>query len=164
MALLNVPIPTRPSSCPGVQEQVTQRSPGNYLLQSPTYPTPAAEQLAYQHSSTEISEGVDALSQQEPFLAVREEDTHLQMCRDMTHWCSAPSLPTFVGHLDQGRELIEYHDGTNSITILGEVFGQGQKHLRRLVRILLKNPDLPHAKHGELSGLDDADTDHSIIY
>jgi len=57
----------------------------------------------------------------------------------MSLWGTDTSSPTRVGQLDQGREVLEYHDGVSSVTILGEVFGQ--KHPKRLVRILLRDPD-----------------------
>jgi hypothetical protein len=41
-----------------------------------------------------------------------------------------------MGQPTQGREVLEYHDGVNSTTILGELFGH--KNPRKLVRILLR--------------------------
>jgi hypothetical protein len=89
---------------------------------------------------------------------VGEEDSQLQICREMSQWGTDASSPTRMGQLDRGREVIEYHDGINSITILGEIFGQ--KHSKRLVRIVLKDPDPPQGKQRELSGLDDVDAEY----
>jgi len=51
--------------------------------------------------------------------------------------------------------VIEYYDRLNSITILGEVFGQQQR--KRLIRVVVPGPDGLAAKQRELAGLDDAD-------
>ncbi|RFU27849.1 hypothetical protein B7463_g8504, partial [Scytalidium lignicola] len=69
---------------------------------------------------------------------VTEEDTQLETCRKIAQWSDDPVSPTRVGHPVQGREVLEYHDGVNSTTILGELFGQ--KRPRRFVRILLREP------------------------
>lgn len=89
---------------------------------------------------------------------VQEEDSELQICREMSQWGKQDSPHNRVGHLDQAREVIEYHEGVNSITILGEVFGR--KHPRKLVRIVLRDSDLPRGKSRELSGLDDVDAEY----
>lgn len=57
-----------------------------------------------------------------------------------------------------GREIIEYHGGINSITILGEALGQ-QRH-NRLVKVVVLD-DRPELKANQvLSGLDAADMEY----
>ncbi|KIW25997.1 uncharacterized protein PV07_09129 [Cladophialophora immunda] len=76
--------------------------------------------------------------------SVRDVDAELEICRQLSRWRTDSFTSTRVGDRDKGREIIEYHDGIYSTTILGEVFGQ--KKPRRLVRLILSE-----AKPGEVS-------------
>jgi hypothetical protein len=69
---------------------------------------------------------------------VSEEDTQLETCRKIAQWDDVCASPLRIGHPAQGQEILEYHDGVNSTTILGELFGQ--RNPRRFVRILLREP------------------------
>lgn len=90
--------------------------------------------------------------------SVPEEDSQLQICREMSQWRTDATSPTRMGLLSQDREVIEYHDGTNSITILGEVFAQ--ECPRRLVRILLRDPHSTTGKTPEMASLEKADREY----
>lgn len=81
-----------------------------------------------------------------------EGDSQLQICRKIAHWDDDQVLPTLIGQPTQGREVLEYHDGVDSTTILGELFGH--KNPRKLVRILLHEP--APAKHSPLEHLENA--------
>ena len=84
--------------------------------------------------------------------AVLQEDSQLEICREMSQWGSDFTVRTNVGEAEQGQEILEYHDGINSVTILGDVFGR--KSPRKFVRIVLRDRD---AK--EQQGVSDPDAD-----
>lgn len=94
-----------------------------------------------------------------PEQPVHEEDAHLQICREMSHWGSDSTSPTQFGYPKKGRGVIEYHDGTSSVTILSEILGR--KRPRKLVRIVIEDPISPlggpRAESGLESSLDEAD-------
>ena len=58
----------------------------------------------------------------------------------MSQWQSAAPLgtPTSSSPQSKGQEIMEYHGGTNSMTILSEVLGRAPP--KRLVRIVLRDP------------------------
>lgn len=89
---------------------------------------------------------------------VREDETQLHMCREMSQWGSDASSPTRLGLMNQGREVIEYHGGTNCMTILSEVFAKAPP--KRLVRIVLSNQNPNPGQPRELLGLDEADVEY----
>ena len=138
-------------------EQVNHDVPRSHLQHELQLPGPSVEQREHNNPSPDPAGGTKKSGYQQSPQAVRQEDTLLEMCREMSQWGSDTSLPTLVGQADEGLEVVEYHDGTNSMTILGEVFGQGRKHRRSLVRVVLPNSNHHHGQTGELSGLDDAD-------
>lgn len=70
--------------------------------------------------------------------AVLEEDAPLETCRKIANCSDNAFSPTQPSHLPKGREILEYHDGVNSTTILGELFGQNS--CGRFVRLLLDEP------------------------
>jgi len=77
----------------------------------------------------------------------------------MSHWGSDSTYPTQFGYPKKGRGVIEYHDGTSSVTILSEILGR--KRPRKLVRIVIEDPKSPpgiaQAQSGLESGLDEAE-------
>ncbi|KAK5062908.1 hypothetical protein LTR84_004984 [Exophiala bonariae] len=73
---------------------------------------------------------------------VSPEESQLETCR-MIAGCGDDQLsPLRVGHQTKKREILEYYDGVNSTTILGELFGQDEP--RRFVQITV----------GESSGIE----------
>lgn len=62
-------------------------------------------------------------------------------------WGDDQLSPLRVGHQTKGREILEYYDGINSTTILGELFGQNEP--RRFVKITV----------GESSGVEQGHTE-----
>ncbi|EXJ66163.1 uncharacterized protein A1O5_10779 [Cladophialophora psammophila CBS 110553] len=62
----------------------------------------------------------------------------------MTRWDEEVTSPTRREHLSQGREVMEYHGGTNQMTILSEVLGRLRP--KRFVRIVLSDtlPSMPN--------------------
>lgn len=90
--------------------------------------------------------------------AVPEDESQLQIVREMSQWGTDAASPTRIRSLNQGREVIEYQGGTNAITILSDVFAKGTP--KRLVRIVLRDQDLIPGQERELFGLDDADVEY----
>lgn len=69
---------------------------------------------------------------------VLEEDTPLETCRKIANCSDSVFSPTEAAHSAKAREVLEYHDGVDSATILGELFGQ--RSCGRFVRLLLDDP------------------------
>jgi hypothetical protein len=90
--------------------------------------------------------------------AVPEDESQLQICREMSQWGTDTVSPTKIKPLDQGREVIEYYGGTNQVTILSEVFAKGAP--KRLVRIVLSEQNVVPGQQRELLGLDQADVEY----
>lgn len=108
-------------------------------------------------SSTNIPTETDA-SPSGNSEAVPEDESQLQICREMSLWGTDAVTATRIKPLDQGREVIEYYGGTNQITILSDVFAKGSP--KRLVRIVLSDQNLIPGQERELFGLDAADIDY----
>lgn len=66
--------------------------------------------------------------------------------------------PTSPSQNTNQREVFEYHDGVNSMTILGEALGQQQSN--RLVRIIVLDDGSKVDPQQAFPGLDDADIDY----
>jgi hypothetical protein len=73
----------------------------------------------------------------------------------MAGWGDDHSTPTRVGFRTKRREILEYYDGVNSTTILGELFGQSKP--RRFVRIKI-HESLPAAQ-GQTEDTEDTNMD-----
>lgn len=91
---------------------------------------------------------------------VGEDESQLQICREMSQWQSMNSHPAPISPTSprKGHEVIEFHGGINSVTILSEVLGRAP--LKRLVRIVLRDPQSGPRHRLELSGLDEADIEY----
>lgn len=91
---------------------------------------------------------------------VGEDESQLQICREMSQWQSTNShpAPTSPTSPPKGHEVIEFHGGINSVTILSEVLGRAP--LKRLVRIVLRGPESNPGSRLELCGLDEADIEY----
>lgn len=85
---------------------------------------------------------------------VQEHNAQLQICREIASGRSEGDTP----RLKQGREVIEYHDGTSSITILSKVFGNPQS--KKVVRIVLRDYEGNLSQQREFSGLETADLEY----
>lgn len=107
----------------------------------------------------QANSGASTLEAGSPEQPVHEDDAHLQICREMSHWGSDRTSPTQFGYPAKGRGVIEYHDGTNSVTILSEILSR--KRPRKLVRIVIEDPKISRgvvqAPGGLEVGLDEAD-------
>ena len=99
-------------------------------------PAPAPAEHVLDWTSTNAS---SLLRDDSSVHAVPQEDSQLEICREMSQWGSDFTVRTNVGQADQGQEILEYHDGVNSVTILGDVFGR--KAPRKFVRIVLRDKD-----------------------
>ncbi|RFU29310.1 hypothetical protein B7463_g7038, partial [Scytalidium lignicola] len=92
---------------------------------------------------SEISETSPVPSLFDPSLdrdidAVAEEDSMLQTCQQMSNSGSDTSSTMSADWQHQRvQELIEYHDGISSVTILSDIFAKNRP--KRLVRIRLKD-------------------------
>lgn len=91
---------------------------------------------------------------------VGEDESQLQICREMSQWQSTNSHPAPISPASppKGHEVIEFHGGINSVTILSEVLGRAP--LKRLVRIVLRDPQSGPGHRLELCGLDEADVEY----
>jgi hypothetical protein len=70
---------------------------------------------------------------------VPEEDCQLRICRKIAGWGGNHSTRSKIAQMGcptRKRELLEYHDGVNSTTILGELFCQNNP--QRFVKIMLR--------------------------
>lgn len=86
---------------------------------------------------------------------VSEDDSHLQTFYRMSGEGAHLSPPAKLDNSGQGKHIVEYYGGLNSITVLGEVLGQRQR--RRLIQIDLPGPNTISAKQREFSGLEPSD-------
>ena len=82
---------------------------------------------------------------------VSEEESQLETCRKMAGWGDDHSTPTQVGFRTKRREILEYYDGINSTTILGELFGQNQP--QRFVKITIH--ESPPVTQGQTEDTED---------
>ena len=85
---------------------------------------------------------------------VGEDDVHLHICQEMSRGSVAAMSPSPQAQKLDRREVIEFHEGINSMTILGEVLGHQRPN--RLVRVVLAD-DPKVTSHHRFPGLDDAD-------
>ncbi|KAL2703936.1 hypothetical protein AAEP93_005007 [Penicillium crustosum] len=177
----SAPYPSRPRSEPAAatprfsdhdlsigREEIIPRLSTSGLPQEPLgQPTsvagnvatnPISHSAAQLHSPFESSESASSSTQVgQP---VGENDFQLQVCREMSQWQSAAPLgtPTSSSPQSKGQEIMEYHGGTNSMTILSEVLGRAPP--KRLVRIVLRDPGSDPRHQLESTGLDDADIEY----
>lgn len=84
---------------------------------------------------------------------VREEDIHMHICDEMSRGRPVDMSPTS----SNGCEVIEYHGGESSVTILGEALAQQQHN--RLVKVVLMSERLG-SNHGTAKGLDAIDMEY----
>ena len=68
---------------------------------------------------------------------VTEEESQLETCRKMAGWGEDQSTPASMSGRTEEREILEYHDGVNPTTILGELFAQSKP--RRFVRVAVRD-------------------------
>ena len=76
---------------------------------------------------------------------VSEEESQLEVCRKIAGWGDDKTTSTRLGHQTERREILEYYEGINSTTILGELFGHSKP--RRFVRITLRESAV--VEHGQ---------------
>ncbi|KAH8807487.1 fungal-specific transcription factor domain-containing protein [Xylogone sp. PMI_703] len=134
-------------------------------ISSPTYGSNVAEDNASSNLS-EISEASPVPSLFAPSLdretdAVAEEDSMLQTCQQMSNAGSDTASTMSVDWQHQRvQEVIEYHDGVSSVTILSDVLTKNRP--KRLVRIRLKDsyPQGGLLDANESSQLDEEDLGH----
>ena len=86
---------------------------------------------------------------------VSSEESQLEVCRMIAGWGDDQLSPARVGHQTKRREILEYYDGVNSTTILGELFGQTKP--RRFVKITVgeSNP----IEQGQIEDTESINTD-----
>ncbi|EXJ74998.1 uncharacterized protein A1O5_01694 [Cladophialophora psammophila CBS 110553] len=85
----------------------------------------------------------------------REEDVHFRICQEMSRARAAAMSPSYQAQNLDRREVIELHEGINSMTILGEVLGRQRPN--RLVRVVVANDGSKVCTHQPFPGLDHAD-------
>ncbi|EXJ66291.1 uncharacterized protein A1O5_10443 [Cladophialophora psammophila CBS 110553] len=66
------------------------------------------------------------------------ESVELDISRHVSQWSADSASPEQTDPHHQGREVIEYHEGINSATILGDTFGSKPQGF---VRITIRNPE-----------------------
>jgi hypothetical protein len=105
------------------------------------------------------SDGVDGAERTDSDVeTVLEEDFQLSICRKIAGWGddhSTKSTPSQVGCPTKSREILEYHDGVNSTTILGEFFCRNKP--RRFVKIMLR--ESVSGEQGESNNVEAANMD-----
>ncbi|KAF9889082.1 hypothetical protein FE257_008059 [Aspergillus nanangensis] len=110
-------------------------------------PPPPPFQSPYSSSPSQESEGVG------------EDESQLQICREMAEWNAGfPVAAPTSSSPGKGREVIEYHGGVNSVTILSQALRRAPP--KRLVKIILRDPTPKPGQQLELDGLDDADNQY----
>ncbi|KAL2832190.1 hypothetical protein BJY01DRAFT_254008 [Aspergillus pseudoustus] len=159
------PIPPTPRFDSGITRNRESANPRLSVPDLPPVPPHRAGSVAsfpalLAHSPFGCSSSPDSSPTQagEP---VGEDESQLQICREMSQWQSGqpPTAPTAAIPPTKGHEVIEYHGGMNSVTILSEVLGRAPP--KRLVRIVLRDPVSHHTgPQLELNGLDEADMEY----
>lgn len=91
---------------------------------------------------------------------MREEDVQFRICQEMSQARQITMSP-IPGPENAGRsEVIEFHEGVNSMTILGEVIGKNQS--TRLVKVVVVD-DGANSNHSKArQHLDEADMDYLV--
>lgn len=89
---------------------------------------------------------------------IREEDVHVRIWQEMSRRRPTVMSPTSPPPNTNRREVIEYHDGVNSMTILGEALGHQQAN--RLVRIIVLDDGTKVDTQKAYPGLDEADIEY----
>jgi hypothetical protein len=143
--------------------EVSMVQPASGLFERASQPTQLSQNehqhgraTSLHHSNQQAPQEIHTVVRESP--AVSEEDAHLKICQEMSKRVADSVSPTQLGQPTQGREIIEYHGGTNSMTILAEVLGQKQP--KRLVRITLQESERPHDSPQPGAGLDRADAEY----
>lgn len=89
---------------------------------------------------------------------IREEDVHVRIFQEMSRDRPMVMSPTSQSQNTNRREVIEYHEGVNSMTILGEALGQQRPN--RLVRIIVLDDGSKLDPQKSFPGLDEADLEY----
>ena len=85
---------------------------------------------------------------------VEKDDVHLRICQEMSRTRGTAMSPSPELQKYNRREVIEFHEGVNSMTILGEALGHQRPN--RLVRVLVAEEPNFNPQH-RFPGLDEAD-------
>lgn len=120
------------------------------LLSDQQHQTPA---IAYQ-----TVEGVLQTSSSTSDPPIREEDVHVRIWQELSRRTPTVMSPTSPPQNTNRREVIEYHDGVNSMTILGEALGHQQAN--RLVRIIVLDDGTKVETQKAYPGLDETDIEY----
>ncbi|CZR65931.1 uncharacterized protein PAC_15831 [Phialocephala subalpina] len=75
---------------------------------------------------------------QPPPTVVYEEDAYLRICQAMANGSALSPSESPSTQASQSREIVEYHEGTDSISILSGVIGQTRQ--KKLVRLVVSEP------------------------
>jgi hypothetical protein len=87
-----------------------------------------------------------------------ETESQLHLCQEMSQWGKNKTVSTRPYTLNHGQEKIEYHSGTNSITILSGIFAE--KYPRRFIRTVVRNQGGVGRQDMELLGIDSIDIEY----
>lgn len=100
----------------------------------------------------------------------REGETHVRVCQEMAMGEVVPSPDEILSATNHGRDVVEYHNNLNLLSILSEVVSQDRR--RQLTRIVVDDkvvytgviaPPQPLSYgQAELSGLDAASKEYLI--
>lgn len=89
---------------------------------------------------------------------IREEDVHVRIWQELSRRRPTMMSPTSPLQNPNRREVFEYHDGVNSMTILGEALGQPRA--TKLVRLLVLDDGSKVDPQKAFPGLDEADVEY----
>jgi hypothetical protein len=83
---------------------------------------------------------------------IAEKQAHLQICLEIANGHGLPSSEQMQGASPADRDVIDYHNSNNFMTILGELVGD--QRARRLTRIVIRDTPPTSAKSNVLPALD----------
>jgi hypothetical protein len=115
------------------------------LPQSPQDPTPPNAKCLTPDTASQDSAEKSAL----------EDDATLEICRELTQRNVDISFHDTVPNLSHGREVVEYHDTLNPVTILSRALGNHGP--RKLVRLILRDSQPGTTDAHDFYGLDPVD-------
>lgn len=89
---------------------------------------------------------------------IREEDAQVRIFQEMSRSGHSVVSPASDAQAYDRRDVYEYHEGVNPMTIVGEALGQ--KGTNRLIRISVLNDASSFGCRKSFSGLDEADMEY----